>query len=605
MDLNQTQNFLLAFTAEINRSYESPVILLTMKDYAENIVNSLLEMRSALIQRPDISQVIDIINTLHLEWLQAVKDIEVFKKRAQDTPREHITNAIEFSIQRASKRSKKWQKILKEMLPVPTSPENAKTLQNEIETLSQTHKNLKSSLKDKLTTFSVMIVDPTDYNFKVLDETDELLNWLDYLNDSLAIQFCQMMGLKTELMADLTIILRKIIDDVVTSTNHKTKPEKEKQHKLSFSVDQVDTKNNEIEAIHGKIKDLEDRTERLKSKDSSAVTALKHKIMYFRDRLRSIENLRTSMVRLRNKTDSGKMLDTVHMFEHLLPPQQRCCLIEKLLQAWTNAIVGSVPKDTNLISILSIMDMKAMSNDGVDTSNLNKNRGKIYVQHENGSVYQLDALNKFEGMCDDEKHMYFYDKCGRYYCNELNERIYTTLASEDCHVEQVRLRKLEERHKAREYLYDNLSRYSLKDNGINDGGMGDLVHIKSVEYVECPPQPSVIESSDYLKRVVGTALKKCIALVVLRQPEDPVKFLAKTLEDYRINEQIREAHRADEWAFLAEREARMCEAYEAPTAPATAASAFSGEREVSYADPNFVNYETIDTDFEDFLNLPT
>ncbi|KAI5636316.1 hypothetical protein NE865_10982 [Phthorimaea operculella] len=553
MDSNQTQNFLLAITAETKRSYESPVILLTTKDYAENILNLLLEIRTALMLMPDTSQVTDILSTFHLEWVQAVKDIEAFKNRTRDTPREHIDNAVEFSIQCANKRYEKWQKILKKTLPIQMSPENAKALQNYIKTLSQMHENLTSSLRDKKTNFSV-IVDPTEYNFKLLDETDELLNWLDYLNDNLAIQFSQIIGLKTQLTADLAKILREMIEDVAT------KPDEDYR----------------IEVIRGKIKDIEDRAKRLKNKDSSAVSALKHKTMYYKDRLKSIENLRTSLVYLRNKSDSGKQ-ETLHIFEHLLPPQLRCRLVEKLLKAWFNAIAGPVPEDTNIISILSVTDMKAMFNDGVGT--IDKYEGKICVQND-ASCIQLEAQNKHAEVCDDDKHVYFYDDCGLYYCNELNERIDAT-DNEDCYKEASR------------YLHDNLTPYSLSEKGINGVSMGNLVRSESEEYVECPRQPAVSESSDYLKRVVGTALRKCIAQVVLHQPEDPVKFLAQSLEDYQISERRREARRAEERALAAEREARMCDAYEAPTAPASTTSA---EQELSYLDLNFVNYQTIDGD---------
>lgn len=594
--------FLFSIAQEIKRAFDTPVILLTMKDYAECVFTSLVEMRTALLHRAAPERVVSIISDFHLTWLQAVKDIECFKRQIRDTPRHSIvTKAVDFTIECALKRKEYFQQYIDSSKDTMTLKEHD-LIGMDLRAISDMNINLQSALHEKQHSIRNM-VDPSEYYYKILDETEELMNWLDVLNDNLAIQFSKFVGVRfpTSLATDLSKTLQQLIEDVAGSSNQEMNKLVNELQLKSESISSKIGLQNELEIIKivEKIKDLENRIVALKRENSSAVAALQHKAKFLEQRLDMIEDLKQSMSTLKSKNDNSvqaKSKGESHMFDHLLPRQDRQRLVDGLIKLWSEAMDHRL-EGKSIISILSVADMKETFCDDLGKFVIDKYGRKLYS--EDLSLYQLNEKNQLVPVSDDDKHVYFYDDCGRYYINEINNRVYKAHrdASEYMLNYNRVLVKTKEIRNGIAYYYDSLGRHYSEENGRKvylgeDGekyehdGLGNLVKICSHIYYEmCPRPPIAIEETIYLQQTVGAALKKCVAEVVLHQPEDPILFLAKSLENYRHQEQERQSRREDEVGLMAERKERMRDLESLPTFPC-----LTGESDD--VDYNLITYNT-------------
>lgn len=597
--------FLFSIAQEIKRAFDTPVILLTMKDYAECIFTSLVEMRTALLHRAAPERVVSIISDFHLTWLQAVQDIEWFKRQIKDTPRDSIiTKAVDFTIDCAVKRKEYFQQYIESL-------KNTMTLQEhdligiDLKTITDMNINLENALHEKQKTIRNM-VDPKEYFYKVLDETEELMIWLDVLNDNLAIQFSKFVGVRfpTALATDLSKTLQRLIEEVAGSSNQEmnklVNDMQLKSESVSSKIRLGAGDKLEIRQIVEKIKDLENRIELLKRENSSAVAALQHKALFLEQRLDMMKDLKLSLSTLKSKKNDmlPKFKEDTHIFDHLLPKQDRQRLVEGLIKLWSDAVVGGL-EGKSIISILSVADMKETFYDDLGKFVIDKYGRKLYTSYnEEFSLYQVNEKNHLVPVSDDDKHIYFYDDCGRYYIDDIKNRVYKAHkdASEYILDYDGVLIKTKEIRNGIVYYYDRLGRYYVEETGrqiylgddgekYEDDGLGNLVKISSQIYYECSRPLIAIEETKYLQQTVGVALKKCIAEVVLHQPEDPILFLAQCLENYRHHEQERQSRREDEVGLMAERRERMRDLESLPTFPCP-------EGESDGVDYNFITYNT-------------
>lgn len=190
--------FLFTIAKEIKRSYESPVILLTLKDYADSIFNSLVDTRAALLQNATPEQIREIVNTFHLEWLQAVQDIENFKKRAKDSPRDLILKSLDYTMECVRKRQRYFQQYIEQMQTIMTTKQK-NMMQAEIEIIGDMREIVNYALVEKQKCLRYQ-ADKADFYVIIMSEIEELMNWLDRLNDHLAIQLMKVLDLKTPLL---------------------------------------------------------------------------------------------------------------------------------------------------------------------------------------------------------------------------------------------------------------------------------------------------------------------------------------------------------------------------------------------------------------------
>lgn len=619
MDNQEAIVFLFTIAKEIKRSFENPVILVTMKDYADDIFNSLVNMKTALLQQESPKHLLEIITAFHHEWLQAVDDVEHFKKRIRDIPRDAVLNAVEFTKERAKKRHDYFQQYIHNL--VGSIPPNEQILiEADLETIKDMQDSVISILSEKHASFC-NYADQTEYYHKVEDEIEELLNWLDNLNDNLAIHFSKVVGLKLPyLTSTLSKPLQQIIDDLATSSDTETQKMlqemQRKGHQMSYLVGVNDPEELEIRNVLEKIKILEERIDRLKNINSSAVMALQHKAIYLEERLLSLENLKTSLFTLKNKYNSSNSekycaLDKyIQIFDHLLPAPERDRLVEQLINVWKDAISvtchNRLHEGKSIISILSVADFKEIFADDIGKFTIDKFGRKLYTQQD-GISRQVNERNQLVELNDDDKHIYFYDDCGRYYVNNENQRIYK---SSECASEyQINpdgiMLKTKEVVDGIEYNYDSLGRYHVNEYGkhiyrdpgateaeeYEHDGLGNLVLIRREDpnYESCPIDTTIAtEENKYLQQTVGDALKKCIAEVVIHKPQDPIGFLAKCLVKYRLNIQDRQKGFEDEIEMMAERDLRAMQTSEP-------SSYYSADENPQSDDTNFENYKTMAT----------
>ncbi|XP_026329065.1 uncharacterized protein LOC113237039 [Hyposmocoma kahamanoa] len=573
-----------------------------MKDYAECVFISLVEMRTALLHRAAPERVVSIISDFHFTWSQAVQDTESFKRQIKDTPRDSIiTKAVDFTVECAIKRKEYFQQYINSLKDTMTLQEHD-LIGMDLKTITDMNINLQSALREKQQTMR-NIVDSNEYYHKVLDETEELMNWLDVLNDNLAIQFSRFVGVRfpSSLATDLSKTLQQIIEEVAGSSNQEMMQLKSKSMLNKIGRGYAD--ELEVRKIVEKIKDLENRIVLLKRENSSAVASLQHKSIFLEQQLNMMEDLKQSLSTLKCKRNDDstqlKSKENTHIFDHLLPKQNRQWLVERLIKQWSNAIVSGL-EGKSIISILSVADMKETFCDDLGKFVIDKYGRKLYSSYnEELSFYQVNEKNQLVPMSDDDKHVYFYDDCGRYYINEIKNRVYKSHkdASEYMLNYDGVLVKTKEIRNGIAYYYDSLGRYYLEENGRQvylgeDGekyehdGLGNLIKIYSHIYYEtCPRPPIAVEETKYLQQTVGVALKKCIAEVVLRQPQDPILFLAQSLENYRLQEQERQSRREDEVGLMAERRERMRDLESLPTFPCP-------EGESNDEDYNLLTYNT-------------
>lgn len=599
--------FLFSIAKEIKRAFDTPVILMTMKDYAECVVTSLVNMRTSLLHRTAPELVVNIISHFHLTWLNAVSDIENFKRQIKDTPRDTIiTKAVDFTIDCAVKRQEYIQQYI-------DSIKNSMTLQEQdligmdLRTIKEMNINLHSALREKQQAMR-NIVDINEYYNKVLDETEELMNWLDVLNDNVATQFSNFVGVKnpTSFAEDLSKILQQYIEEVAGSSNHEINKLDEMQLQGEGKVSPRSRDELEVRNTVEKIKDLENRIVLLKRENSSAVAALQHRAMFLEERLGMIENFRLALSTLKNKNDDtmkSKSNGDIHIFDHLLPKQDRKRLVDDLMNQWNDAVIGGL-EGKSIISILSVADIKETFCDDLGNFVIDKYGRKLYTSPhtriDKPSLYQVNEKNVLVPLSDDDTNIYFYDDCGRYYVSGIKSRVYKAHknASEYMLHYDGMLMKTKEIRNGIAHYYDNIGRYYFEENGrqiylgedsdkYEHDGLGNLVKMCSrVMYKLCTmSSPIPIEETKYLQQTVGVALKKCIADVILHQPQDPILFLAQSLENYRHQEQERQTQREDEVELMAKRRERMRDLESLPTFP-------NPEEESNGVEYNLIAYKT-------------
>lgn len=601
--------FMFILAKEIKRSFESPVILLTLKDYADGIINTLVAMRAATVQNAQPEQVAEMVNTFHLEWLQAVQDIENFKNRAKDTPKETILKTFDYTIECVKKRHKCFQRSV-EQSHKPMTAEEKGLMQADLEIIGEMCEIINYALNEKQKCLSYQ-ADKGDFYVLVMNEVEELMIWLDRLYDHLAVEFSKVLHLKMPVLpGDLVKTLQKIIDDIANSP----RPEAEKD--LACKDNNLDSavrdslSGLEMEKVIEKIKHLEDRINRLQIEDSSAVMALEHKTIYLEERLLSLQYLKFSLNCLKIQKsvvheDGTVDEDQLHIFNHLLPRTERCRLVEQLVNLWNTAITGRDLKRQSIISIFSSNDLKEVFSDDLGHFSVDKYGRKIYTLHNDEHPYQVNEQNELVPVKDD-KNVYFFDECGRYFFNDIRDRVYKAHASASEYVlnRAGLMLKVSEFEDGLEYRYDNLGRYYIdaegvriyKDKESNENyqhdGLGNLVQIRDTNLVPtnntCPLEPMVTEESIYLMKTVGTALRKCIAEVVAIQPPDPIIYLADMLVKYRQSIDTNQKRLRDYEEMMAEREHIMAERPQSPSLTQSTAVCL-GE---SVTDLNFTEYET-------------
>lgn len=601
--------FLFNIVKEIQNSFENPVIFFTQKDYGEGIFTALTDVREALLAKASPDKISVIVNSFHHQWLEAVHEVERFKKRIKETPRDVILNAIDFTTQCATKRFKAMQKYIEEVKIVMVEDDHNKLLAD-IKVVDEMKDIVCSALSEKKKYIRSQ-ADQTEYHIKILDEIEELMNWLDRQHDNLAVTFCKVLNLKVPIApTDLTKTLQQVIGEVAADPTPEAQRVAElinKKGKALSSTIRISSLNDlEISKVIEKIQRLEERIERLEDQHSSAVMALKHKAMYLAERLQSLENIRASVKKLKalpNSSSSINITDArdVHIFNHLLPHHDRCRLIEQLVQLWNSAILEH--DHESIISILSVVDLKEIFSDDKGCFTVDRYGRKIYTKGEDEVKYQLDEHNELVPVKDDDRHVYFYDACGRYYINDTRERVYKDHegASEYVLNKSGYLVKVLEKVDGTEYYYDWLGRYRVDEKGrhiyceeksseeYEHDGLGNLVKIHSDTfcYKPCPIEPITTEENKYLQLEVGTALKECIAAVVLHQPNDPIIYLSQMLIKYHYNVKDREER------IIQEQERLQIQQYIQSQAPkqTTPEHSDTEDESATVVDSNFLEYE--------------
>ncbi|CAH0604784.1 unnamed protein product [Chrysodeixis includens] len=549
--------FLWNIVAEIQSSLENPVVLFTQKDYSIGVFQALTDIREAMLEKAKPDKISTIVTTFHHQWLEAVQEVEKFKKRVKETPRDVVLNAIDFTTDCTTKRYKRLRKYIDDLRYILTDDEYNK-LSSDINVVDEMTEIVISALSEKKKYIRTQ-ADQTEYHVKIQDEIEELMNWLDKQHDNLAVIFCKVLNLKTPVSpTDLTKTLKQVIDEVAADPT----PEAQRiaeliniKGKILGSMIRISSINElEIAKVIEKIQSLKERIDRLEDQNSSALMALKHKAMYLEERLQSLENIRTSVKRLKAIPTSSSALSLsdreVHIFNHILPHHDRCRLVEQLVQLWNSAIL--VHDHESIISILSVADLKEIFSDEKGCFTVDRYGRKIYSKGDDEVKYQLDEHNELVPVEDDDRHVYFYDACGRYYINDTRERVYKDHegASEYILNKAGYLVKVLEKVNGTEYYYDWLGRYRVNEKGrhiyceensseeYEHDGLGNLVKIHDPDtfcYDPCPIEPITTEENKYLQTEVGTALKECIAAVVLHQPNDPIIYLSQKLVKFHNN----------------------------------------------------------------------
>lgn len=622
MNEEEAAAFLFSIAKEIKRSFESPVILVNKKDYAANIHKLLREMRQSLIVGTSPESIVDTVVGFHLEWLQAVRDLRGLKSNVKDTPREVFWEAIDYSIECVKSRYSSFKQYI-EHLQKSLTQKDVNLMQAEIELIEDMQKSVIVVLEEKRR-FLQYQSDLTEFIVKVEFEIEELMNWLDRLNDNLVVQLCKVVGNEDPgLLAELSNTLKRIIEEVtiVTETDSLTSVFKKDPLSRPYMVRISASHDLEIKKVRDKIKLLEERIERLKGESSAATMALQHKKMYLENRLCSLENLKESLEKIKDDNESISDLDffdggkEVHIFNHWLPISGRYRLVEELITLWKAAIQGTTPRKS-VISILSVADFKEIYEDSLGNFFIDKYGRKLYEKDNDVKLYQMNEHNELVPVTDDDQHVYFYDNCGRYYLSASDHRVYKAhdSASEYIMHPLGYMVKHKEVIDGKDYWFDKLGRYYLDENShriyhsegdseeyIHDG-FGNLIPLDSAEKAYCtkevPTTPMVMKESHYLKRNVGEALKHCIMDVVMHQPADPIGYLANALEMYWRQGQANEQQRQEECELRAERTRIATEEAEAKAA-AEAAAMLLTEREMSgeaserhSVDSNLLHYQT-------------
>lgn len=630
LEPSQDIEFLFDISKQIKDFYETAVVFVTKKDYSDLIFNTLCNIRTVL-RETDTTRLIDLIVEFHLQWLHAVNDIELFRKRLdEDFQREEVYEAVSFTIDAIAHRLKYYQRYMEKYKPTLSNNKQGDLLAD-LEIVEEMHTDVTHVLLEKLKCYRNYICFD-EFKVKINEAVDELLQWLDKINDGLAMKLSKYINVNVpHLKGDLTKTLQQIVDELQTNETPAAQKMldklKAKGKEIGSLIRCTADHNLEMSKVFEKINVLDDRIKRLESEPTSAaVMALRRKKEYLEGRIASLEKLKTTLKSVQNITEV-KLRDDVfkdedlcacpdffqlRIFNHLLPLEERERLVTELCYLWDLAVFGDRSRHS-IISILSAAEMKEEFTDELGTFYVDEHSRKIYKIPDDDILYQPNERNELVPVTDDIDHIYFYDECGRYFVDaKTMQRVYKAhaTASEYMMDSTGVLLKVKEERGGVVYYYDNCGRYYVNNQGkhiyrdedhvseYENDGLGNLVRIRSHMDIfdPCPGDAYVTENFKYLKQTVGAALRECVASVLLQQPPDPIKYLSTRLVKYRENMELKETRLRENEELNAERELIADEERAAAERAAMEAALLTqGGSEASY-DSNLVQYTTLHQD---------
>ncbi|KOB75655.1 Uncharacterized protein OBRU01_07106 [Operophtera brumata] len=582
----QQRDYLFDIIIEIKQFYETPIVYVTKRDYADTLFNTMCTLRTNLQSEESKDKVIDIIVDYHLQWLHAVKEIETYKNLINDISKEEISEAIRYTIDALAARLKYFERYMEKNRQSLSNSDQA-YLDAELEIVKDMHDEVTTALLEKLKCYGSFVGD-IEFTVKLNQTTDELLDWLDKIYDSLSYQVSKYVSLNVpNLTSDLTKTLKQIVYEInvsqALSAIKMLDDLKQQGNKISSMILCTTAHSLEISKVVEKIDILDDRITRLESEPTSAaVMDLANKKEYLEKRLISLENLKMTITSLHNLAEielEGINEEEVcvcedfyrfRIFNHFLPLDRRERLITDLCYVWDMAIFGEQQSRKSMISLLSADDMREEFTDDLGTFYIDEHSRKIYKMPEDGVLYQPNELNELVPLSDDDDHIYFYDECGRYYIDPITrQRVYKAhgTASEYMMDSKGVLLKFKEERDGVTYFYDSFGRYFIDENGkqiyreadtvseYERDELGNLVRIRShLDIFDlCPKDANVTEDFKYLRQTVGTALRVSIADCVLHLPDDPIKYLSNSLRKYKENMEIKEKRATEQEQLNIER----------------------------------------------------
>lgn len=624
MDQVNDTSLLFGIIKQVKQFYEVPIIYITKRDISDAVFKTMCGIREA-VQDGSKDRVIDAIVDLHIEWLRVIDEIEVFKNDMHNIYPKDILQCVSFTIDAMSNRLKYFKKYTESNRASLSNMDQADLI-SEIEIVEAMHKETNEALLEKKICYG-NFTGVEEFQIKLRESTDELLNWVDKIYDGFAIELSNHLNFNVpHLVSDLTKSLQQIIDDIQTcrvpSAQKLLDELKEKGKELASMIRCTAGHDVEISKIIEKIQVLDERIKRLENEPTSAaVMALTHKKEYLVKRLSSLENLKTTLKTLNRSAEiSIENVDEeelcicedfyrLRIFNHALPQTERERLVTELCYFWDVAVFGEHTRKS-IISILSAADVKEEFTDELGNYYVDEYSRKIYKISGDSTLYQPNENNELVPLSDNKEHVFFYDECGRYFLDpQTRERIYKAHenASEYIMDSTGVLLKTKEERDGVTYYYDTCGRYYVNDDGkqiyrdedamseYENDGLGNLVRIRSQAemFTLCPEDAHITEDSKYLKQTVGHALRVCIANIVSLQPADPIKCLSSLLINYRKNVEMRETQARENEELNIEREIYIAEQRAAAErAAAEAALLTRGASEASY-DSNLLNYTAL------------
>ncbi|XP_041979491.1 uncharacterized protein LOC121733342 [Aricia agestis] len=618
--------FLFDISKQVKQFYSIPVIFLTHKDYSDDVFNALCYLRTAL-QDGSKSDIIDNVVSFHLKWMNAVNEIEKYTKRINEISRSDILEAINYTIEALSSRCKHYKRYITKYCNTLTN-EQQFHLSADYDVIDGMHNEVVQSLFSMLQCFSNYDSDD-EFKVKVNDAINDLLDWLDSIYDSLSLLLCKYInGNMPNLNRDLTNTLQKIVSEFI---EYRTPSTEKLLQDLKAKGKQVDcmilcTADYRLEIcyIEENIKKLESRILEFESNPhaAAAVKEFQCKLKYLNETLQSIENLKNnntffhSDIKIHLQEVGGDVLCMcddffqLRIFNYELPFKQREELVTELCKVWNKAVLGGLG-DKSFISILRADAVNEEYTDDLGTFYIDEYSRKIYKIPNDETLYQENEQGKLVALADDKDHVYYYDECGRYYIDR-NTRLrvykYYVTASEYMLGTSGKLLKLKEERDGVTYYYDHFGRYYINNDGkhiyretdttseYENDGFGNLVRLRSHSDIldSCPLNINVTEDTKYLQESVGIALKRCIAEVVLHQPNDPIKYLAECLEKYKEDIERHEKESEEKRELEIAREVKSSESIEEESNIMEKLSYLNeSENEGDLFDLNFAKYKTM------------
>ncbi|GBP55301.1 hypothetical protein EVAR_43055_1 [Eumeta japonica] len=566
----------------------------------------MVNIRAAVVDEAPKDRIMDIIVDLHLHWLNSVKDIEKSQELKENIKAEYVINTFIFTIDAMEHRYKCFERYVTHMYHA-ISFEEQNLMQADLEIIEEMNRHVTHFLLRKQKCF-LNYMDDIEYQLKLNELFEELLNWLDNVIDKLVLELTELINVYTPHFSDeLTKNLKQIFDEVHHSDNPSNQKFisdlKKKGTEIDTMLHSNPIHNLEMSKVKEKIRILIDRIKRLESENSSAITGLLNKKSLLEKRLFSLQNLTTEGLDEHNTFGN-------RIFNHLLPVQYRERLVSRLCYLWDIAIFKERSRKS-IISILSANEVKEEFTDELGTFILDEHSRKLYKKKNDDTLYQINENNELVPLTDDLHHIYFYDECGRYYMDPtLSKRIYKAHATASEYVinSSGMLVKVREEQDGIVYCYDNYGRYYINEDGkriyreagsaseYEYDGFGNLVRLQSQATIfqPCPDYTHASEECEYLKRTVGTALRECVADCVLYQPVDPVKYLAARLVKFRENVEMKEKLEREKKELNIARDLKA--AQERATAKPPPASLSDIGAEDDSSDINLHNYKSATSD---------